>query len=206
MQHAPWKIFLGKSKNMIAAGFAFANDFAGQVAKQTGLSLVIKCNDVEFASCIGDLGIDLITGESALQRFGVLEQEKMLLPLIIRVPPVLAPAQCTHSKRDILKNGVIKKLGSVFHDLNHLPIQFYTSQGKIKRRKLMPIYEFRCNNCSEKTEKLCRLGETGEALACPSCGSNGLKKIFSLIQRKGSPGDGAGGCGSCSSSNCGSCH
>ncbi|HMM21401.1 MAG TPA: zinc ribbon domain-containing protein [Selenomonadales bacterium] len=65
----------------------------------------------------------------------------------------------------------------------------------------MPIYEFKCNECSGNFEQLCRVDWEGE-VKCPSCGAANLTKILS---RFSSPGGAGGGCGSCASKNCGSC-
>ncbi len=43
----------------------------------------------------------------------------------------------------------------------------------------MPIYEYRCGECSHELEKLQRMSE--EPLReCPSCGKHGLKRLISV--------------------------
>lgn len=40
----------------------------------------------------------------------------------------------------------------------------------------MPLFEYRCEDCSHDVELLVRSGETP---TCPSCGSRKLEKLFS---------------------------
>jgi len=73
----------------------------------------------------------------------------------------------------------------------------------------MPIYEYRCKECSRVFELLVR-GAEGEGPECPECGSGELKRLFSLfasrsegsatggpaaMMRQGGGGCGGGGCG-----------
>ncbi len=44
----------------------------------------------------------------------------------------------------------------------------------------MPIYEFRCKQCSTVNEFLSKMGDTGKTLACRSCGSKNLEKMLSV--------------------------
>jgi putative FmdB family regulatory protein len=78
----------------------------------------------------------------------------------------------------------------------------------------MPIYEYRCKECSKLFEQLVRSSASdGEAtLACPECGSGDLSRLFSLFaSRSGSaaaaPAGGPmpSGGGGCCGGSCG-CH
>jgi len=42
----------------------------------------------------------------------------------------------------------------------------------------MPIYEYRCNQCSKVSEILVGVSSDNEAFTCKHCGSNDLEKIF----------------------------
>lgn len=44
----------------------------------------------------------------------------------------------------------------------------------------MPIYEYRCNQCSKVSEILVGVGSDDEAFTCKHCGSNDLEKILSV--------------------------
>jgi len=43
----------------------------------------------------------------------------------------------------------------------------------------MPIYEYRCNQCSKVSEILVGVGSDNEVTACKHCGSSDLEKILS---------------------------
>ena len=69
----------------------------------------------------------------------------------------------------------------------------------------MPLYAYRCTDCSKEFETLVRSGDTPE---CPVCQSAHLERQLSLIARPAPGGDGgamdmggacdgAGGCGMC---------
>src|SRR5258707_15361873 len=78
----------------------------------------------------------------------------------------------------------------------------------------MPIYEYRCESCSEKFELLTRFAERDTAQACPACESTRTRVLVSSVAMAGgetsdaldfgsSEGAGGccgGGCGSCGSS------
>ncbi|MEN8210928.1 MAG: zinc ribbon domain-containing protein [Thermodesulfobacteriota bacterium] len=76
----------------------------------------------------------------------------------------------------------------------------------------MPIYEYRCNHCSENFETLV-MGSSKPK--CPSCNSKDLSRLMSacgfISKSSGPSGEttvksaGSSACGSCSSSNCSSC-
>jgi putative FmdB family regulatory protein len=74
----------------------------------------------------------------------------------------------------------------------------------------MPIYEYRCHQCSKVFELLIRAtsgaGDTDQQ--CPECGSAELKRLFSLFaarsDRPVKAGAGGGG-GGCCGGGCG-CH
>ncbi len=77
----------------------------------------------------------------------------------------------------------------------------------------MPIYEYECNNCSNKFETLV-MGKT--IPECPSCDSYDLSRLMSACrfvskssgsfgQNKTSNVKSSSACNSCSSSSCSSC-
>lgn len=43
----------------------------------------------------------------------------------------------------------------------------------------MPIFEYRCNECSSKFEILHKSTQNIESVACPSCSSQEVKKLLS---------------------------
>ena len=78
----------------------------------------------------------------------------------------------------------------------------------------MPIYEYRCESCSEKFDVLTRFAERDTAQVCPACESTKTRVLVSSFAFGGGPessasdfpskaGSGGGGCcgGSC---GCGS--
>jgi len=74
----------------------------------------------------------------------------------------------------------------------------------------MPIYEYRCRECSKVFELLVRAAAETNGNAgphCPACGSGELKRLFSLFaSRSDSPVKaGGGGGGGCCGGGCG-CH
>jgi putative FmdB family regulatory protein len=81
----------------------------------------------------------------------------------------------------------------------------------------MPIYEYRCQSCSEKFELLTRFAERDTAQACPACESTRTRVLVSSFavaggespespesldfgSVEGGGGCCGGGCGSCGSS------
>jgi putative FmdB family regulatory protein len=75
----------------------------------------------------------------------------------------------------------------------------------------MPIYEYRCESCSEKFDVLTRFAERDQAQVCPSCESTKTRVLISSFAFAGTGdsqaldfggGESAGGC--CGGS-CGSC-
>src|SRR4029077_9215013 len=78
----------------------------------------------------------------------------------------------------------------------------------------MPIYEYRCESCSEKFELLTRFAERDTAQACPACESTRTRVLVSSFAvaggetsealdfgtSEGAGGCCGGGCGSCGSS------
>ena len=72
----------------------------------------------------------------------------------------------------------------------------------------MPIFEYKCDKCSEEFEKLV-MGSNTE-IECLKCGSKKATKKFSLFGMTGgekpASSSGGAGCSSCSSSSCSSCH
>lgn len=70
----------------------------------------------------------------------------------------------------------------------------------------MPVYEYKCNDCSEEFEKL--VSGTNPDVSCPKCRSKDIKKKFSLFGMSGveNPVTSSGsGCSSCTASSCKSC-
>jgi putative FmdB family regulatory protein len=75
----------------------------------------------------------------------------------------------------------------------------------------MPIYEYRCDGCSEKFEVLTRFAERDTAQVCPSCESTRTRVLVSSFAVAGGPpsetldfGSAEGG-GGCCGGSCGSC-
>ena len=68
----------------------------------------------------------------------------------------------------------------------------------------MPIFEYKCSDCSEDFEKL--VFGSGTSVSCPKCGSSQVNKKFSVFAAKGLEKNVGSGCSSCSSSSCSSCH
>ncbi len=48
----------------------------------------------------------------------------------------------------------------------------------------MPIYEFRCDDCSEEFEKLVRSADAIHEVKCPTCGSEKVNKRVSSFAAK----------------------
>jgi putative FmdB family regulatory protein len=78
--------------------------------------------------------------------------------------------------------------------------------------KLMPIFEYTCDDCGTRFEKLIRRTAEKPSVECPSCGQDHLKQEYSTfaarangVKAEASPaGCGAGMCGSgfCGSGAC----
>ncbi len=74
----------------------------------------------------------------------------------------------------------------------------------------MPIYEYRCNKCSNDFEKL--VFSTTAAVCCPECSSDKVVKRISLFGMRGGSksdsefSDSSSSCSSCTSNNCSNCH
>jgi putative FmdB family regulatory protein len=75
----------------------------------------------------------------------------------------------------------------------------------------MPIYEYRCESCSEKFELLTRFAERDTAQACPACESTRTRVMVSSFAVAGAEssesldfGSAEGG-GGCCGGGCGSC-
>lgn len=76
----------------------------------------------------------------------------------------------------------------------------------------MPIFEYKCNKCSNKFEILHKSANNIEQVLCPECQSEDNKKLFSAFSASGSSRDNScvsGSCGvepsygGCSSGMCG---
>ncbi|MCL5265047.1 MAG: zinc ribbon domain-containing protein [Chloroflexi bacterium] len=76
----------------------------------------------------------------------------------------------------------------------------------------MPLYEFKCNECSNKFEVLRSFSSADEPAPCPACGANNARRLVSTFASFSKSDSGVtrsvGGssCSSCASSNCASCH
>lgn len=55
------------------------------------------------------------------------------------------------------------------------------SPQRVRRFKVLPIYEFRCRSCDFRFEALRPMGDTGENLDCPSCGALAPEKLLSVF-------------------------
>lgn len=60
----------------------------------------------------------------------------------------------------------------------------------------MPIYEYRCKNCSNDFEKLVPI-DCKDKIKCPKCASDDVAKKISVTA------SGKSGCGTCSCTSCG---
>jgi putative FmdB family regulatory protein len=73
--------------------------------------------------------------------------------------------------------------------------------------RIMPIYEYRCADCSHRFEILQRMGENGDGLACPECGARKVEKQLSTFAAatasSSSSFDTGGEMGSCGGGSCG---
>lgn len=76
----------------------------------------------------------------------------------------------------------------------------------------MPIYEYRCESCSEKFDVLTRFAERDQAQMCPSCESTKTRVLVSSFAFAGTgeaseSADFGGGesTGGCCGGGCGSC-
>lgn len=49
----------------------------------------------------------------------------------------------------------------------------------------MPIYEFKCNHCSDLFEELVPMNTQGDLLKCPHCGAVGAKRLVSAFAAHG---------------------
>jgi putative FmdB family regulatory protein len=49
----------------------------------------------------------------------------------------------------------------------------------------MPIYEFKCNSCSEVFDELVPMNTEGDLLKCPKCGATGARRLVSAFAAHG---------------------
>jgi len=72
----------------------------------------------------------------------------------------------------------------------------------------MPIYEFKCGDCSHEFERL--VFKRDEEVSCPKCNGQKVSKLMSQCAFKTdsgfTPASGSSGCSSCSASSCAGCH
>jgi putative FmdB family regulatory protein len=60
----------------------------------------------------------------------------------------------------------------------------------------MPIYEYRCKDCSHSFQLLQSVGSRGEGVICPSCGGTTVEPLVSAFASTSSDASMAGaGCG-----------
>ena len=77
----------------------------------------------------------------------------------------------------------------------------------------MPIYEYKCQRCSNVFEKLLARTERENGGACPDCGCIKTKRMMSIFAGRTSGGNGdsatsvagSGGCSSCRATSCAGC-
>ena len=77
----------------------------------------------------------------------------------------------------------------------------------------MPIYEYRCESCTEKFEVLTRFAERDATQVCPACESTRTRVLVSSFARVGGGdslesmdlGSGESTGGGCCGGSCGSC-
>ena len=70
----------------------------------------------------------------------------------------------------------------------------------------MPIYEFRCVDCSLEFEELFRSASEKRRVVCPACGSPDVAKQWSVFGFSVSGGGSSSSCGdACSNCSGGSC-
>mgnify|MGYP000923714135 FL=1 len=78
----------------------------------------------------------------------------------------------------------------------------------------MPIYEYECQNCSNKFETL--VFRSNEPVCCPKCSNGNVQRVMSVCGFKSGGDKGAASsrgastasssCAGCTSGNCASCH
>lgn len=61
----------------------------------------------------------------------------------------------------------------------------------------MPIYEYRCRECSHRFERIRPMDDEGADLQCPECGCRAPERLLSVFAATTSStgGSTAGGCG-----------
>lgn len=71
----------------------------------------------------------------------------------------------------------------------------------------MPIYEYKCKECSTKFELMRSFSEADAPSKCPNCGAEQTQRQLSLVNAfsAGKSLTSSNSCGSCSSGNCSSC-
>jgi len=58
----------------------------------------------------------------------------------------------------------------------------------------MPIYEYKCDNCSSVFDKLVSMSNT-DPIECPQCHSEQTRKLLSAFASSAGSSSGASGCG-----------
>ncbi|MDX9715515.1 MAG: zinc ribbon domain-containing protein [Dissulfurispiraceae bacterium] len=66
----------------------------------------------------------------------------------------------------------------------------------------MPIFEYKCEKCSEEFEKLVHGSHT---VKCPKCSSENVVKKFSVFGMSGVERQTSSACSSCTSGSCSTC-
>ncbi len=71
----------------------------------------------------------------------------------------------------------------------------------------MPVYEYRCVDCTRSFEKLVPLAANGDSVECPQCGRKAVKQFstFAALGVKAASGGGGGGGGGCCGGGGGGC-
>lgn len=76
----------------------------------------------------------------------------------------------------------------------------------------MPIYEYKCQDCTQTFSKRRSMSDADAPIDCPTCGSDQTNRGLSLFATVGASSGsrtrttaGGGGCSSCSGGSCSSC-
>ncbi|QRN84362.1 zinc ribbon domain-containing protein [Chloroflexota bacterium] len=71
----------------------------------------------------------------------------------------------------------------------------------------MPIYEYRCQDCTHTFELIRSIKDADANLSCPHCQSEQIKRQLSLFNASsgGQSLTSGGGCSGCSGGSCSSC-
>lgn len=80
-----------------------------------------------------------------------------------------------------------------------------TLEVDAKEGSVLPLYEFRCQNCGHRFEQLCTAGQA--MVECPACGGDKVSRLLSTFSaRSGGQSIGGSACGPCAGGSCATCH